>query len=140
VGIWRFKAEGGKDGVDVGKLVCKVGFPNPLRPDVEGIALYRGTDGKGYLIAASEGSRDFVVLKREAPHDYVGRFKIGGNGSVDSVDDSGGLAVASGNFGGALGEGMLVLQDEKNENASGTVENQNFKIVPWAEVVRSLGL
>ncbi len=137
-GIWKFQADGGKDTVDVGTLICKVGFPNPLRPDVEGIALYRGENGAGYLVAASEGSKDFVVLKRAAPYEYVGRFKIEGNGTVDAVDDSGGLAVASGNFGGELGSGVVVLQDEKNENASGGVENQNFKIVPWSEVAKTL--
>lgn len=133
-GVWKFAADGAKDKIEVGQLICKVEFPNPLRDDVEGIALYAKPNGQGYLVVCSEGSNDFVVIDRQKPHDYIGRFRIAAGDRIDAVEESDGIDVTSANLGGAFDKGLVVVQDDSNLNAQGTLEKPNFKLVPWAEI------
>ncbi len=139
-GVWTFRADGTKDVMEVGELICKVGFPDPLFADVEGLALYREDGGKGYLVVSSQGSEDCVVLDRQAPHAFRGRFRVEGQGGVDAVENSDSLDVTSADLGGSFGKGLLILQDDKNMSAAGGRENANFKLVPWSEIVTTLGL
>jgi myo-inositol-hexaphosphate 3-phosphohydrolase len=139
VGVWKFNADGPKDQVEVGQLICKVEFPNPLRKDVEGIGLYARPDGSGYLIICSQGSEDFVVLDRKKPHDYIGRFKIAARDAVDAVENCDSITITSANLGGAFADGLIVVQDDTNLNAAGGKEMQNFKLVPWSEIEASFG-
>lgn len=139
-GVWKFHVDGAKDAVEVGERICKVDFPNPLRADVEGIALMKEADGKGYLVISSQGSEDFVVIRREAPHEYVGRFKITSQGAIDGVEDCDGLDGVTANLGPGFEDGALIFQDEKNQSTTGEKVSQNFKFVPWSAVKAKLGL
>lgn len=137
-GVWKFAADGPKDKIEVGQIIAKVEFPNPLREDVEGIALYTQPNGQGYIVICCDKTSDFVVLDRQKPHDYIGRFKVTEGDNVDGVDECDGIDITSANLGGAFADGLVVMQDDKNLSAAGTEEKQNFKLVPWAEIKAAL--
>ena len=131
VAIWRYDAEptGGStrsqvDAVGAGRLVA----------DVEGLALHQGRDGKGYLIASSQGSSTFAVYDRAAPHAPVTSFSIGG-GAVDAVTYTDGIDVVSAPLGSAFPDGVFLAQDDRNDGGG----NQNYKLVPWGAVAEVLG-
>jgi 3-phytase len=85
VGIWKFQAE--PDGGTTGKLIDRVRFEggSHLTDDAEGLTIYYGKNGTGYLLASSQGDSTFVAYTREGNNEYVGNFAIGNNGSIDSV-------------------------------------------------------
>lgn len=133
-GIWKFAAE--PDGGDEGELIAETDG-EILTADVEGLALYYGADGTGYLIASSQGSSEFVVFDREGDNAYIGRFQIVETETVDSVSGTDGIDVTNFGLGDAFPNGVFVAQDDLNINPD---ENQNFKLVDWAQIADVLGL
>jgi parallel beta-helix repeat protein len=128
VAIWRYGAEPGSgtartqvDAVGAGRLVA----------DIEGLALYYGRDGAGYLLASSQGSSSFVVYDRQPPHAPVTTFTVGA-GAVDAVSYTDGIDVTNAYLGPAFPEGVFVAQDDRND-----VGNQNYKLVPWGSIARA---
>jgi 3-phytase len=126
VGIWSYGAEptAGSarvlvDGRDDGNIVG----------DAEGLAIYSGANGAGYLVASSQGSDDFVVYDR-VTNEYVGRFSVSA-GSIDGVGGSDGISISSAALGNGREDGLLVVSDER-DNAGGAA--RNFKLVSWAEI------
>ena len=122
VGVWRYGTEP-SDGdrrtrVDVARR------DRPLVPDVEGIALAEGPDGGGYLVVSSQGDDSFAVYRREGDNAYVGSFR------VEEVESTDGLDVSTRPLGPRFPDGVLVVQDGDNGD-----EHQNFKLVPWGDVV-----
>jgi len=83
-GIWDVGAE--PDDPTAGASVARVGDASGLRDDVEGLAIYYAADGKGYLIASSQGDSTFKVYEREAPHALVTTFRVTGTQDSDGVD------------------------------------------------------
>jgi len=127
-GIWRFDARA--DGPVDGKLVARVDKQH-LVADVEGLAIAPdGTDG-GWLIASSQGDNSFA-LYRLPGMEPAGRFRIA-KGRLGSVEETDGIALALGDFGPAFPGGLFVAQDGENEPQA-----QNFKLVPWDEVVAAV--
>jgi 3-phytase len=116
-------------------LVDRVGTGR-LVADVEGIAIYRQAGGDGYLVVSSQGDDAFAVYRRPPPNEYVGRFRIG-DGQVDGVSSTDGLEVTSESLPPPYEQGLLVVQDGSNTAPRAP---QNFKLVPWSEVQRALGL
>lgn len=136
VGLWRYSAEpdGGSERVAVdtteqGHLVA----------DVEGVAIYYGANGTGYVIVSSQGSNDYAVYRREGKNEYVGRFSVVSNGvaGVDGASETDGLDVVSTPLGPAFPYGVLVVQDGRNLSPP---EKQNFKLVPWERIAAALSL
>jgi myo-inositol-hexaphosphate 3-phosphohydrolase len=84
VGIWKFQAE--PTGSSTGRLIDKVRFEGGknLTDDAEGLTLYYGKNGTGYLLASSQGDNTFAVYTREGNNDYIGQFAVGNNGGIDS--------------------------------------------------------
>ena len=68
-GIWKYGAEPG-DGT-ARTQVDTTGSGGHLTGEVEGLALYYGSGGAGYLIASSQGSSEFVVYGREGDNAYL---------------------------------------------------------------------
>ena len=68
VGIWQFDAE--PDAPVDGNLIARVG-ENGLAADVEGLALYAARDGRGYLIASSQGNSTFKIFARDGDHAFI---------------------------------------------------------------------
>jgi 3-phytase len=130
VGVWKYAAE--PDGGTVRRMVDATGSRGHLRGDVEGLTLFYGLTGSGYLIASSQGSSEFVVYRREGDNDYVARFSIGASNGIDPVTHTDGVDVVS----RALPNyprGLLVVQDNENDDG-----NQNFKLVSWEAVEKVL--
>jgi 3-phytase len=128
VAIWRYDAEptGGTtrtqvDAVGAGRLVA----------DIEGLSIYYGSGGAGYLIASSQGSNRFVVYDRKAPNAPVTSFVVDA-GTVDGVSYTDGLDVLSTPLGTAFPEGVFIAQDDRNDSG-----NQNYKLVPWGSIARA---
>ncbi|MBW4616739.1 MAG: phytase [Desmonostoc vinosum HA7617-LM4] len=141
VGIWKFLAE--PNGGKTGKLIDKVQDlgGSHLTNDVEGLTIYYGADGKGYLLASSQGDNTFVAYTREGDNDYLGSFGVGNNGSIDSVQESDGADVVNVPLGPNFPFGLFVTQDGSNEPAKiadGENINSNFKFVPWENIANTL--
>ena len=130
VGIWRF----GADPTDPaeGVMVDKVSHNGPLQEDVEGLALYLGEAGAGYLIASSQGNDSFVLYERQG-NARVHQFTVAVSPATDAVSHTDGVAVTSASLGDAFPHGLLVVQDDENDDG-----NQNFKYVPWQAVVETV--
>ncbi|MEH2024332.1 phytase [Nostoc sp.] len=140
VGIWKFDAE--PDGGTTGKLIDRVRFEggSHLTDDAEGLTIYYGKNGTGYLLASSQGDSTFVAYTREGNNEYVGNFAIGNNGSIDSVQESDGADVINVPLGPNFPFGLFVTQDGSNEPAKtidGENVSSNFKLVPWENIANS---
>jgi 3-phytase len=81
-GLWRVHALDPSDRT----LVARQGESEALRADVEGVTIYYGRDGAGFLIVSSQGNDSFAVFSRERPHRLIGSFRLAGVGSTDGID------------------------------------------------------
>ncbi|WP_244329313.1 5'/3'-nucleotidase SurE [Tolypothrix sp. PCC 7910] len=144
VGIWKFQAE--PNGGTTGKLIDQVkGLGGKyLTDDVEGLTIYYGKNGTGYLLASSQGDNTFVAYTREGNNDYLGNFAIGSNGAIDSVQESDGADVINVPLGPNFPKGLFVTQDGDNEPAKLVSDddeieniNSNFKLVPWENIANA---
>ena len=118
--------------------------PSPLVPDVEGLSIYYGADGTGYLIASSQGDSSYAVFNREGDNSYLGNFVIGGNGDIDQVNETDGLDIINVPLGSEFSNGLLVVQDGANDPQNVVQDGEelennstNFKLVPWDEVANA---
>lgn len=144
VGIWKFLAE--PDSANTGILVDRVKAlgGDILEDDVEGLTIYYGADGTGYLLASSQGNNTFAVYSRDGNNQYLGRFAVGPSGSIDSVQESDGADVINVSLGPNFPFGLFVTQDGFNDPAvlvedEGELENisTNFKFVPWENIANT---
>lgn len=102
-----------------------------LVADVEGLALYHGSDTT-YLVASSQGDNSFAVY--DAANDkYQFSFHVVGNESIDGASETDGLAITHHPLPG-FPKGLLVVQDGVNLLPK---EKQNFKLVSWQDVIRT---
>lgn len=130
VGVWKYNAEpnGGSKAIRVAAVDEQV-----LTADVEGLTLYYGEDGEGYLIASSQGSNSYAIYDREDNNDYLGSFTIGDSDNTDGTSETDGIDVLNYDLGDEFSNGLFIAQDDENlEN--GAVINQNFKLVDWEEI------
>ncbi len=128
VGIWKYPAEPSaeitKTKVDV------VGPGGNLVADVEGLTIAYETDGKGYLIASSQGNNTFAVYRREGANAYVKSFRIVAGDKIDDVTETDGIHVTTANLGSVFPKGVFIAQDGADDKGK-----QNFKLVPWQLIV-----
>jgi 3-phytase len=106
--------------------VDRTGPQGHLAADVEGLTIAYGKNGKGYLIASSQGENAFVLYRREGRNRYVKAFRIIADNGIDEVGKTDGIDVTTANLSPALPFGVFIAQDGFNEGY-----NQNFKLVPW---------
>ncbi len=130
VAIWKYGAE--PDSGTKRTKVDSAGNPGRLESDIEGLAIYQARDGKGYLIASSQGNDTYVVYEREDDNAYVMTFAIVG-GDVDGVSHTDGIEVSSFGLGSAFPQGVFIAQDDESDS-----DNQNFKLVPWESIAGSV--
>lgn len=137
VGLWRYAAE--PDDVSPRRRLDSTGDAGRLKADVEGVAIYRGKDGTGYLIVSNQGADNYAVYRREGENGFVGFFSIVANDAsgIDGASETDGLEVTSAPLGPGFPRGLLVVQDGRNITP---VERQNFKLVSWQRVAEALGL
>lgn len=143
VGIWKYGAEPGSSNTGVLVDVVKELGGKQLTDDVEGLTIYYGANGTGYLLASSQGDNTFAVYDRQTL-EFLGRFGVGANGSIDSVQESDGADVISLPLGPNFPFGLFVTQDGSNDPAvlvedDGEIENisSNFKFVPWENIANA---
>jgi 3-phytase len=89
-----------------------------LTADTEGLALYYGKNGTGYLIASAQGADEFVVYAREGNNQYLTTFDVGGVSNTDGID------VINVPMGDEFPTGFLIVQNK----------NQDFRLVPWESI------
>ncbi|BCL37973.1 phytase [Nostoc sp. MS1] len=140
VGIWKFDAE--PDRSSSGTLIDKVRALGGTRltDDVEGLTIYYGKDGQGYLLASSQGDNTFVAYDRQGNNSYLGSFAVGNNGSIDSVQESDGADVVNVSLGPNFPNGLFITQDGSNDPATivdGENISSNFKFVPWENIANA---
>ncbi len=136
-GIWKYGAEP-DDGTERVR-VDRATLCGELRADVEGLALYYGRDGAGYLIASSQGNDTFVLYDREPPHSRIGVFALVDNdsGSIDGAYHTDGIEVVSCSLGEGFSRGVFIAHDGRNEMPDA---HQNYKLVPWERIAEGFGL
>ncbi len=128
---------GEPDGGEKRTAIDKVEGGN-LTADVEGVSIYVGAGGKGYAIASNQGEDNYAVYRREAPHQFVGKFHVVANEAlgIDGSSETDGLDVVNAPLGPDYPGGLLVVQDGRNLMPS---QRQNFKYVSWQDVLKVLG-
>jgi 3-phytase len=136
-GLWKYSAEpeGGADRV----LIDSTGDDGRLTDDVEGVALWIGAEGRGYLVASNQGADNYAVYRREGDNEWVGFFHVIADPGlgIDGASETDGLDVTSAPLGERYPAGLLVVQDGRNIAPE---ERQNFKFVSWQDVAQVLGV
>jgi len=127
-GFWKFGAEPSAGSTRT--QIDRTGGGH-LVADVEGISIYYGPDGSGYLLVSSQGDSTFAVYERRAPHRYLASFSIGAGNGVDAVGDTDGIDVTNVAMGSNFAQGMFVAHDGSNDQG-----NNNYKMVRWADIAR----
>jgi 3-phytase len=136
-GFWRYRA--GADGGSERREIDRVAGPNGLVADIEGVAIWEGTDGGGYVVLSNQGANSYAVYQRSDDNAFVGIFQVGDDAArgIDGTSKTDGIAVTSRPVGPQFPEGLMVIQDGENQPVG---EKQNFKYVSWRDVARVLGL
>lgn len=134
-GIWKYPAR--PDGGSEGTIVDDINNPN-LKPDIEGLTIYYAADGKGYLIASSQGNDSYAVYERDGDNEYLGSFAIDdlvvdGEVLIDGTTGTDGIDVTNHSLGKEFPYGLFVAQDDINETEQEPL-NQNFKLVSWDKI------
>ena len=134
-GVWALSY---KDNAADPVVVDRIADSNGLVEDTEGLSIWRGPNGGGYLVASAQAADRFVVYDIQAPYTPRGIFKIApsADGAVDAVTHTDGLDVVSADLPG-YSSGLLVVQDDGNPKSG---QNQNFKLADWAKIRTALGL
>lgn len=91
--------------------------------DREGMAVYATGPKTGYLISSNqlEGNSEYLLYDRQAPHNYIGKIRLG----ADATD---GLDVTSTRLPG-FRKGLLVVMNSKD---------RNFLIADWSDIERAI--
>jgi 3-phytase len=137
VALWKYSAK--PDGGDARTKIDGVDGPNGLEADLEGVEVWAGQGGKGYIVISNQGADSYAVYRREGEHAFVGLFHIVADAArgIDGVSETDGLDVVSANLGPKFPQGLLVVQDGRNLTPR---ERQNYKFVSWKDVAEALGL
>jgi 3-phytase len=128
LGIWRYdlRAMDRDEEAVVRTLVDQTAPAGRLVADVEGLALYLGEGGTGYLIASSQGNHTYNVYRREGRNEFLGSFRVVAGNGIDGTEETDGIDVSAAELGPGFEWGVFVAQDGLNDD-----RNQNFKLVPW---------
>jgi 3-phytase len=134
-GVWTLDLT---DAASTPQVLDTIAAGQGLVADVEGVSLWLGAEGEGYLLVSAQEADRFVVYDRLPPHAVRGVFTVGPSvdGGVDGVTHTDGLDVSAAPLPG-FAKGLVVVQDDGNPKKG---VNQNFKLVDWAVVAAALKL
>jgi len=171
VGIWKFNVNDaaapaapivetrGSGDADTATYGPFYNPDSPISRDVEGLTIYYLRNGKGYLLASSQGAAhgdeatyvdpsgvdDSYAVFDIQTNAYLGSFKVVAGGGIDGVQESDGADVIGLQLPG-YAKGFFIAQDGYNgTNADGTedlvglVRNNNFKILGWDKIALADG-
>lgn len=130
VGLWRFDARASGSTIPV-KVAAADG--KNIVMDAEGVAIAPMGEKDGYVLVSSQGDNAYAAY-RISDDSYVGRFRVV-DGTIGGSEETDGIDLMLGDFGPGYPGGLFVAQDGHNAAAA-----QNFKLVPWDDVVKALGL
>ncbi|HEY8508285.1 MAG TPA: phytase, partial [Steroidobacteraceae bacterium] len=134
VGLWKYSAEpeGGTERTSIDTV-----RDGNLVDDVEGVAIYYGENGTGFIIVSNQGEDNYAVYRREGNNEFVGKFHVVANETlgIDGTSETDGLDVVSFPLGAEFPAGMLVVQDGRNLMPAA---RQNFKYISWQDVMEAL--
>nr|ABC75079.1 phytase precursor [Bacillus subtilis] len=133
--IWKFNAEPG--GGSKGQVVDRA-TGDHLTADIEGLTIYYAPNGKGYLMASSQGNNSYAMYERQGENRYVANFEITDGEKIDGTSDTDGIDVLGFGLGPKYPYGIFVAQEGENID-NGQAVNQNFKIVSWEQIAQHLG-
>jgi 3-phytase len=130
-GVWRYGAEPERG--DERTLIAQLDGGNFV-DDLEGVTLAPQGDTGGHLIVSVQGANAFAVISLPEEK-LIGRFHIAANTDkgIDDVTETDGVAVALGRFSDEFPDGLLVAQDDINDE-----KTQNFKLVRWDTIIKKL--
>ncbi len=113
--------------------------PNGIKADIEGVEIWAGPDGRGFIVLSNQGADNYAVYRREGDNAYVGSFHIVADPDrgIDGVSETDGLDVVSAPLGAKFPDGLLVVQDGRNLSPR---ERQNYKFVSWRDIAAALGI
>lgn len=106
-----------------------------MQDDIEGLTLYYGADGNGYLIASSQGSDSYAIYDREGNNAYLTSFNIADGALTDGTSVTDGIDVLGFGLGEQFPYGIFIAQDDSNIN-NGKELNQNFKVVAQIKLLK----
>src|SRR3546814_17763462 len=100
--MWRMSAE--PDGGDARTAVERVADNPAIRDDLEGVGVYHLGDGRGYIVASSQGNDTYAVYRLEGGQEYLGSFAVVDDPvrGIDGISETDGLDVTSRNLGPGL--------------------------------------
>ncbi|KAA9131622.1 phytase [Marinihelvus fidelis] len=135
-GLWKYSASA--DAGNERSLIDSVEGEHMVA-DIEGISIWHGANGGGYIVASNQGENSYLLYRLEGEHDYVGKFHVVADpaSGIDGVSETDGLDVTSAPLGDTYPQGMLAVQDGRN---IAPAERQNFKFVSWADIAEALEL
>lgn len=141
VGILKFFAE--PNAGDAYRVIQRID-EDYLQPDIEGLTIYYGPNGTGYLLVSSQGDSTYAVFERAGNNQYLGSFVVADNGPIDQANESDGADVINVPLGPAYPSGLLVVQDGANDPQNVVQDDEelennstNFKFVPWESVANA---
>jgi 3-phytase len=134
VGLWKYGAE--PDSGDRRAAVDTVDQGN-LKDDVEGVSIYYGANGGGFLVVSNQGEDNYAVYRREGANEYIGKFHVVANSEfdIDGASETDGLDIVSTPLGSQFPAGLLGVQDGRNLLPAA---RQNFKYVSWQDALQAL--
>jgi myo-inositol-hexaphosphate 3-phosphohydrolase len=144
VALWRYGAEpsSGTSRAAVDRVISAGGG---LAPDIEGLTLASTNTRGTFLFASAQrvsqaNQSYFVAYEVEGSSRWsrYGAFRVGNGADADDCDRTDGIAAYAGYLGPRFPHGMFVCQDNNND-APGTVGNQNVKLVPLESILTFLG-
>jgi len=130
VAIWKYDAEPNGGLLPLARVDSVDGIR--LTNDCEGLTIYYGADGKGYLLASSQGSDRYAIYERGEGNRYVTSFGVV-DGEIDGTSETDGIDVISFGLGDKYPNGLFLTQDDENIT-NGEKFNQNFKLVSWDKI------
>jgi len=136
-GFWKYSAK--LDGGDARREIDRVDGVNGLVADIEGVAIWYGREGRGYVVLSNQGADSYAVYRREGDNAFVGLFHVVADPrrGIDGISETDGLDVTSAALGPRFPDGLMVAQDGRNLSPR---ERQNFKYVSWREIAAALGI
>jgi 3-phytase len=136
-GFFRYSAR--PDGGTARKEIDRVDGANGLQADIEGLEIWAGPGGTGFIVLSNQGADNYAVYRREGDNAFVGSFHIVADSDrgVDGVSETDGLDVVNAPLGARFPQGLLVVQDGRNLSPR---ERQNYKYVSWRDIAEALDI
>jgi len=129
-GLWKFTAD---FKTQSGELLDTVLEEGHLREDVEGVSIYRPSEGTSYVVASSQGDNRYVFYTLP-DHRFAGSVRVADGTKIDGSSETDGLDVTAQAVTSQFPKGFLVVQD--GENIPETT--QNFKYIDMRDVLKHL--